>query len=385
MEKTNKSSNLRIIFSTIALVSFVLFSLCDNLVVREFNTYHTYGWRLGILNDLFLSISFIGLLVFSIMERKMRHINGRSFVASIFIIYLVQTLLLWFMDGATGFSIFCCNFLGKATELVTIILIVRIIALLLIPIAHKNMLRFYSLGMIALFGFAMIAILTSDYFHMRNSIVEIIVSLGVDILFHIALFFFSDLLDKNNESVSWLALLGGLMYPIFGEMFDEDDDNINYTDPAVYGEKRTYCVKGETLMNKHSEIFSDEALKSIDVFDIDGENFLLDSPEGALLHIDLERQEEKITVSGYFKHTFTEEQAARILKKRSILNKTFQDISLDALVDASIGVESIEEGELTISLATRTFSSKDPYEIIRTHILRFMELIIVIHNVESYE
>ncbi len=45
MEKVNRTSNLRIILSSIALVSFVLFALCYNLMVREFTTYtiHTGG------------------------------------------------------------------------------------------------------------------------------------------------------------------------------------------------------------------------------------------------------------------------------------------------------------------------------------------------------
>ena len=92
MEKVNRTSNLRIILSSIALASFVLFALCDNLMVREFTTYHTYGWRLSVLNDLFLAAPFVALLIFSIMERKMRHINGRVFVAGIFVLYLFSAV-----------------------------------------------------------------------------------------------------------------------------------------------------------------------------------------------------------------------------------------------------------------------------------------------------
>lgn len=384
MEKVNRTSNLRIILSSIALASFVLFALCDNLMVREFTTYHTYGWRLSVLNDLFLAAPFVALLIFSIMERKMRHINGRVFVAGIFVLYLVQAMLLWFSDGASEFSIFCCGFLGKLSEIVTAILIVRIVMLLLIPIAHKNMLRFYSLGMIAFMVFALVTILTSDYISVRYSIIETVGALSIDILFHVALFFFSNLLDKESESTSWLALLDMFMFPIFGSVFDDDDyeEDEDYFDYIMQESKKS---EGENNMSVHADFFSEEALKNIDTFELGGENFLLDPPENALLHIELERHDGATSVKGNFVHTFTEEQAARILKKKSVLNKTFNDISLEAETDANIGVESIEEGEFIITLASKTFNTKNDYAEVRKYILRFMDAIILIQNTESYE
>lgn len=380
MEKVNRTSNLRIILSSIALASFVLFALCDNLMVREFTTYHTYGWRLSVLNDLFLAAPFVALLIFSIMERKMRHINGRVFVAGIFILYLVQSMLLWFSDGASEFSIFCCGFLGRLSEIVTAILIVRIVVLLLIPIAHKNMLRFYSLGMIVFMVFALVATLTSDYISMRHSVVKTVITLSIDILFHVALFFFSNLLDKKNESNTWLTFLGMSMFPIFGSIFDDD-----YEEDEDYFEHLMHESKGEDNMSIHADYFSEEALKNIDTFDLGGENFLLDPPENALLHIELERHDGATSVKANFAHTFTEEQAARILKKKSVLNKTFEDISLGAKTDANIGVESIEEGEFIITLASKTFDTKDGYAEVRNYIHRFMDVIILIQNTESYE
>lgn len=381
MEKVNRTSNLRIILSSIALASFVLFALCDNLMVREFITYHTYGWRLSVLNDLFLAAPFVALLIFSIMERKMRHINGRVFVAGIFVFYLVQAMLLWFSDGASEFSVFCCGFIGRLSEIVTAILIVRIVALLLIPIAHKNMLRFYSLGMIAFLVFALVATLTSDYISMRYSVVKTVITLSIDILFHVALFFFSNLLDKKNESNTWLAILGTFMFPIFGSIFDDDD----YEDGEDYYEYLMQESKGEDNMSIYADYFSEGALKNIDTFDLGGENFLLDPPENAMLHIELERHDEATSVKGNFTHTFTEEQAARILKKKSVLNKTFEDISLGAETDANIGIESIEEGEFTITLTSKTFGTKDGYAEVRNYILKFMDAIILIQNTESYE
>lgn len=216
---------------------------------------------------------------------------------------------------------------------------------------------------------------------MRYSVVKTVITLSIDILFHVALFFFNNLLDKKNESNTWLALLGTFMFPIFGSIFDDDD----YEEDKDYFEYLMHESKGEDNMSIHADYFSEEALKNIDTFDLGGENFLLDPPENALLHIELERHDEATSVKGNFTHTFTEEQAARILKKKSVLNKTFEDISLGAETDANIGVESIEEGEITITLASKTFDTKDGYAEVCNYILRFMDAIILIQNTESYE
>lgn len=63
MLKNKTKSNLRLIFSSLSLAAFVLFSLCSNLIVNEHTSYYTYGWRLGLMNDLFLLIPFIALFV----------------------------------------------------------------------------------------------------------------------------------------------------------------------------------------------------------------------------------------------------------------------------------------------------------------------------------
>lgn len=259
MEKNKTKSSLRIIFSAVALIAFVLFSLCDNLMVNEYTSYHTYGWRLGVLNDLFLVVPFIALLVFSIMERKLKYISGRVYVVGIFVLYLIQTLMMFFEVGTSDFSIFCCTFLGRSSDIVTAILIVRIVMLMLIPIAHKIILKIYSLGMISFFSFALVDILTTDIFYIRSSVQEIIVTLAIDALFHIGLYFFSELMDKDNKSTLWLYFLDTLMYPIFGSLFDDEDDSEelddfyddeikdthSYTDYAVEYKKIQVCILDE--------------------------------------------------------------------------------------------------------------------------------------------
>ena len=393
MMKNKTKSNLRLIFSSISLAAFVLFSLCSNLIVTEYTSYYTYGWRLGLMNDLFLLIPFIALFMFAVLERKLEYVNGRAYLFGLFALYTVQALFIFFGNSTSEFSIFTCSFFGRGSEITTTILIVRMVMLFLIPIAHKIMLKIYSIGMISFLGLMLIGLLTSKSFYVSyisRSIAEIIIAVMVDILFHIALFFFSDLLSKENEATSWLCLLAGIAYPVFGNLFDDEDEYYDFEDDDFIEEndfinKKMNLAKDDIRMSKQYEFFSDDALKHISTFDIGAENFLLDPPENALLHYEIERQEERATVSGNFTYTFTEEQATRVLKKKSVLNKTFEDISLSAQSDTDIGVESIEEGTFTIKLERKAFDTSDGFDDVRSYMLRFMEAITIIQNTESYE
>lgn len=390
MLKNKTKSNLRIIFSSIALITFVLFSLCDNLMVNEYTSYYTYGWRLGLMNDLFLLIPFAAIFTFSILECKLEHVNRRAYVFGIFMLYTVQALFIFFGDSTSEFSIFTCSFLGKVSDITIAILIIRMVMLFLIPIANKIMLKIYSLGMISFFGIMIIALLTTDSLYnryMHRSMIGIVFSLIVDILFHVALFFFSDLLDKGNESNAWLCSLGTLMYPIFGNMLDDEEYFEEINDESYNNNHINHKIESRNRFNmiNYYEYFSEDALKVIDTFEISGENFLLDSPENAVLYFDLKREEGTTTVSGYFTYTFLEDQAARTLKKKSVLNKTFKDIEMQAIADTDIGVESIEEGTFTVKLDSKEFNTSENYDEVRNYMLKFMDAIIIIQNTESYE
>lgn len=390
MLKNKTKSNLRIIFSSIALITFVLFSLCDNLMVNEYTSYYTYGWRLGLMNDLFLLIPFAAIFTFSILECKLEHVNRRAYVFGIFMLYTVQALFIFFGDSTSEFSIFTCSFLGKVSDITIAILIIRMVMLFLIPIANKIMLKIYSLGMISFFGIMIIALLTTDSLYnryMHRSMIGIVFSLIVDILFHVALFFFSDLLDKGNESNAWLCFLGTLMYPIFGNMLDDEEYFEEINDESYNNNHINHKIESRNRFNmiNYYEYFSEDALKVIDTFEISGENFLLDSPENAVLYFDLKREEGTTTVSGYFTYTFLEDQAARTLKKKSVLNKTFKDIEMQAIADTDIGVESIEEGTFTVKLDSKEFNTSENYDEVRNYMLKFMDAIIIIQNTESYE
>lgn len=234
--RNKTKSNLRIAVSSIALISFVIFSLCRNLVVTA-NIYSSYEWHLGLANDIFLVVPFIALFVFSIMERKLKYINGRIYVVGIFSLYLIQTIILGFVNETSDFSIFCSRFVCEWSNIVTTIIIVRIIMFVLVTVADKILLKVYSAGMILLFGFALFEIFTTN--NIYNYIPVIVIALIIDILFHTALYFFSDLMDKNNRFALWLYYIGLLICITFGDLFDNNADTSDDFDDNIEDKRKS--------------------------------------------------------------------------------------------------------------------------------------------------
>lgn len=239
MSNIRMKSNLRILFAIFAFVGFVVFSIYSNLLVNQY-ALGTYGWRLGVLNSLFLMMPYLALLTFSIMERVLTQVNRRIYIIGIFALYLIQTVYMFVGGETASFSVFCSPVLGTNSSITTIILIARIVVLFLVPVADRIMLKIYSLSMISLFGFSLIVILTSDYYYLRDMMLDVILPLTVDIVFHIALYFYSDFMDKENESKRWMRLLEFLSYPIFGDSIDEDEE-IDWID----AEKEDKCISTE--------------------------------------------------------------------------------------------------------------------------------------------
>lgn len=223
-------SNLRIAFSSLAFISFVLFFICNHFIFADPSSYLTYSWRLGTVNYIFLLAPFVALLTFSIMERKWKNINGRVYVLDIFFLYFLQGMILFFVPEASDFSIFCSNFVSRWSEVVTAILCIRIAMLVLIPIAHKLLLKMYSVGMLLLFGVACIEIFSAENIYFRSFAPMLVTALMIDALFHIALYFFSDLMEADNTFTPWLYCFGMLMYPIVGNLFNREQGGIKTLD-----------------------------------------------------------------------------------------------------------------------------------------------------------
>ena len=154
-------------------------------------------------------------------------------------------------------------------------------------------------------------------------------------------------------------------------------DSLKFDDFEYEGECRSRWISN----------FDDDNLRSLGEIVIEGSQFLLDPLEGSELVFRLKGNDNKtLTVRGRFTHSFSEEQSARILRKKSVLNRTFKDIALDAIADTDIGIGFIERGNFIVTLRGKTFDvSNGDYSQVRDYMVRFLETIMVIQNTESYK
>lgn len=230
MDTNKKRSNIRIALSSTTLILFVLYALCDNLIVRNCMSYHTYGWRMGIINDIILLLPIVALFIFSLCERNLKHVNGRTYIVGIFLLYMFLFVAIQFFSGSYDLSYFCSDIIGNFSWIISVIMWVRLFLLLMLPIAHRISLKIYSLGMIGLFG----AVFVFSLFEIQydgTAAVGYCISALIDILFHVALYYFSDLMTEDNESSIWMAILGFITIPIFGSPFEDDEeDDLDHSD-----------------------------------------------------------------------------------------------------------------------------------------------------------
>lgn len=154
-------------------------------------------------------------------------------------------------------------------------------------------------------------------------------------------------------------------------------DSLEFDDFEYEGECRSRWISN----------FDDDNLRSLGEIVIEGSQFLLDPLEESELVFRLKGNDDKtLTVRGRFTHSFSEEQSARILRKKSVLNRTFKDVALDAIADTDIGIGFIERGMFIVTLRGKTFDvSNGDYGQVRDYMVRFLEIIILIQNTESCE
>jgi len=173
----------------------------------------------------------------------------------------------------------------------------------------------------------------------------------------------------------------------FSELFEEIKEELDAPEQEYRYTLDEVVADNKTSKEQWSKCFDDLSLKSFDTIELAGSNFLLDPLEDTNVVYHLERGDEHhLTVWGRFTHAFSEEQSARILRKKSVLNRTFADIEIQAVADTDIGVEYIEEGKFNIQLMKRTFDvSQDDYSAVKDYMIHFLETIIVIQNTESIE
>ncbi len=273
--KNKTYSILRIVLSGVALLAFVLLSLYN---IFSYTPFNTYGWRSQLLKYLFLLVPFAALFAFSIMERKLKNINGRTYITGLFGIYLLQVIAVISLGGTSEFTFFCCSTINRISEIVIFIAIIRAVMLVIVPIANKLLLKIYSLGMTAFLILMLILNLSSEYFIMGIGF-EMAFAMTVDILFHVALFFFNNLMDNDNKSKLWSAFFGISPKSPFEDAFSDDDEDED--DEYIESDKRLAFPR-PSYADQYKLLFID-ALNSEDEKFLKTNEFLRDLTYGKVL------------------------------------------------------------------------------------------------------
>lgn len=89
-------------------------------------------------------------------------------------------------------------------------------------------------------------------------------------------------------------------------------------------------------------------------------------------------------VHAIFRHHFFAEDAEKVLHKQSILKRAFEKLQSPCTIEAELGTESFEEGCLVMRLRPEEFSM-DYEESTLAYCARFVETVVLIYAVESYE
>lgn len=268
------------------------------------------------------------------------------------------------------------------------------VVLILTPFSKRTVLMTYSGILTIIYAGAVVLEIIYDFTHLEYG-------------FSFAALFWITAATVYQFSIFWFAfeMTNDNRLHVFSRIFDffigldyfDDDCDEDYFDDDIYIDKTAKfdaliidedydesCSEAKKSRWKH--IFDDMLLKGIDVIEIAGGEFLLDPLAESKIIFELQYTDGAVTVNGKFIYSFDEDLSARILRKRSVLNKTFADIELDAVADTEIGVEYIEEGLFTIRLRKKSFDISDGnYDSVRDYMIRFMETIIIIQNTESYE
>lgn len=232
MNKTTRK-NARVIFSAIAVLACVTYMVLEPVRASEAYRY-TFGWRSGIFNNVFLFIPFLALVVFSFMEKELKHVNKRNFVIGIFFLHLVQSILAFFGNHLTSFDLFINYALKDDSVLVYTILIARVMMLFLVPKANAGILKGYSLGVIGV----MLGILGISVFHMfllGERSYMLMISMMPELVFHLALYFFGDLMTADNKT-SMKKIVCNCARTVADILLSEEDDDDKIPDELDFDE-----------------------------------------------------------------------------------------------------------------------------------------------------
>lgn len=229
MKNNKAASTARAVFSTLALIAFVLYMVLDKATLNESYRY-TFGWRSGIFNDFFLLIPFLTLFVFAFLERELEHVNERRYIVSIFVLYLIQSVLSLFGDHLSRFDLFISYEVCYFEEVVYVIMAIRVLMLFLVPACKPIVLKAYSLGMAVFMAVLLIGSIYSARYWGDGAVLESCISLIPDILFHIALYFFGNLMTEENKTSLKTLGITGIVAMIENMFLSDDFDDWGFDD-----------------------------------------------------------------------------------------------------------------------------------------------------------
>ena len=211
MVKSNRILCVGLSIGTLAMVGIYIIS-----VILNGPCLHTITARHDLLQAAILALPFIELLTFVLIENKLAYINKRWFVWSLFATYFAFTVVFDFMGRGMTAPIFLNGALNRLETVVSIVIGVRVFLVFVIPFVHRWIVKAYSLGMMAFLTVSFVYLLNNAHW-MEALFFRYTIAIFADMLFHGALFFFADIMTKENGLFSDVNF--------FGKLFDRTSKN----------------------------------------------------------------------------------------------------------------------------------------------------------------
>ena len=171
----------RIVFSVFAILEFIVFSICMNLM----RSYYSYDWGIGVAVDFILLIPFLTLFILFKMEQSGRTLDVRRYSTGFFASQLILMVFLYLLSKIAHYSLL----LDGLWNAISVVLVARIAILFLLPRMKKLVLDIYSFVMVSFLCYALAAIVRSEWSVMMESTIAIMVALAFDLIFHVVLYF----------------------------------------------------------------------------------------------------------------------------------------------------------------------------------------------------
>lgn len=114
--------------------------------------------------------------------------------------------------------------------------------------------------------------------------------------------------------------------------------------------------------------------------DLGPDFYLVQRKRHASLTIFLENKDSKVTVHAVFRHSFSVEEAEKMLRKQTLLKNEFARLELPYKIQAELGTG---DGSISIELAPKVFA-EDQDSAIEAYCGMFVTAVALIHTAELY-